>query len=164
MSILVKEDYVNPETALWAKNVSTGVHSQYSFSNSVGAGILMTTTPQIVLTYPGGVIPIPANEELVATVTYTVRVNNTTGTADNYLIDPILAGSSIRSGANTTYDYTTTGNGHWATITGIATVLLPVNSLPSGTLFNLLMKAVTGAGSLRVYSATATITLSYTAP
>lgn len=163
MSILVKEDYVNPDVALWAKNVITGVHSQYSFSNSVGGGILMTTTPQILLTYPG-IIYIPANEELVATVVYTVRVNNTTATADSYLVDPVLGVGSIRSGPNTTYDYTTTGNGHWATITGIATVLLPVNSSLAGVMFQLQMKAINGVGSLRVYSATATITLSYTAP
>jgi len=164
MSILVKEDYVNPDVALWAKDVPTGVHSQYSFSNSVDAGILMTTTPQIILTYPGGVIPIPANEEILFTVSYSVRVNNTTGTADSYLITPIAFGTSIRSGSATTYDYTTTGNGHWTTITGIARYLIPANTLPTGTLFELLMRAVSGAGSLRVYSSTATVTLSHTAP
>lgn len=186
MSVLVKEDYANPEIPLWASKGSgagggvnsvsagygisitgttanpivnnTGVIRTVSASNSQVAGIKMSVSLASIL--GGMVVPLPLNQKTLVSISYSIRLQNTTGTADDYYIDPVLGGVSIRTGNASAFDYTTTGNQHWATVSGVVSSIFPAGTL-GATTFDIYMKANSGAGQMYVYSTNAVVTVSY---
>lgn len=183
MSILVKEDYANTEIPLWAKAGAGGGGSVTSVGGGFGIHITGTATDPIInnsgvlgtvsatKSVAGGikisstsgtsilgttVIPVPLNQKTRVDITYSIRVWNSTGTSDDYFIDPVLDGVSIRTGDPSTYDYTTSGNNHYQTLCGVVSGTIPSGTLGAGT-FDLFMKNINGVGTLYVYSVNAVI-------
>ena len=186
MSILVKEDYANPTIPLWAKAGSgtggggvvsvnagygisiTGTGTDPIINNSGVLGIYSATksTAGIKISNTSGVSILgttvfnnPINQKTRVDISYSIRVYNSKATTDNYFIDPVLNGTSIRTGDPATYDYTTSGNQHYQTVCGVVSGVIVANSLGYGT-FDLFMNNQNGVGELYVYSVNAVISVS----
>lgn len=128
---------------------------QYANNDSVG-GIKITNSLQSILGTT--IIPVPLNKKTRAVITFSIRMQNTTGTSDDYFIDPVINGVSVRTGNTSAYDYTTTGNGHWTTLSMVCSGTIPAGTLGYAT-FDVFMKNATGVGTMYVYSVNASISL-----
>jgi hypothetical protein len=185
MSLLPATSHANPSTPFWAKagtgggsvtSVSAGfgtlvtgtatdpvinnagvISQVYATNNPVG-GIKMTNGLLSIL--GGTVVPLPVGQKTRLLITYSIRFQNTGAPSDDYYVDPVVGGISIRTGNATAYDYTTTGNGHWDTISGVVSTTVPAGTL-GATTFDLFMKSINGVGQMYVYSTNVTIQVCY---
>lgn len=185
MSILTKEDYVNASIPLWAKNGSGGgavnsVNAGYGISiagtsldpiirnsgvlGTYSASITSPTVIKILNTTPTSIlgtqtISVPLNQKTRIDIHYSIRVWNAVATTDNYIVDPVLNGVSIRNGSLSVPDYTTSGNGHYQTICGVVSGVIPSGITGSAT-FDIFMNNQNGNGNLYVYTTNMIATIS----